>query len=42
MNVFDSSIALLLLILSGCAAVGPCQVGELWHAFGGTEQTVYG
>lgn len=42
MNFLNSSIALLLLVLSGCATVGPGQVGVLWHAFGGTEQTVYG
>jgi len=42
MNILNSSVAMLLLIVGGCATVGPGQVGVLWRASGGTQDNVYG
>lgn len=35
-------LLLLAVLLSGCATVGPGQVGVLWRASGGTQPRIYG
>lgn len=43
MNILKSCVVLCLVLGgSGCATVGPGQVGVLWRASGGTEETPYG
>jgi regulator of protease activity HflC (stomatin/prohibitin superfamily) len=42
MNPIKSIFALLILIASGCATVGPGQVGVLWRVSSGTQAAVYG
>jgi regulator of protease activity HflC (stomatin/prohibitin superfamily) len=42
MNAMTKAILLATLSVSGCASIGPGQVGVLWKASGGTRQGTYG
>ncbi len=42
MNAIRGNIALFLIIMSGCATVGPGQAGVLWRASSGTQNKIYG